>query len=147
MSSKTCAKCKLVFPFENFSPHRRMRDGRQSYCKPCSRKWHHENQEYVKQKNAAWRKANPNYQRAHQRLVKLGATEKWVAEMIDKQGNRCAGCLRGFDGTREHVDHCHETGKLRGLLCRECNLTLGFVSDSIETLTRLIAYLKEAEAY
>ena len=41
-----------------------------------------------------------------------------------------------------HVDHCHKTGKVRGLLCVRCNIAIGQVRDSVETLRRMIAYLE-----
>jgi hypothetical protein len=149
MDAKACAKCKQVLSLDRFSPHRRMRDGRQSYCKPCARTWHHEHKDYVVRKNAAWKKANPDYARDHWRLRQLGASKEWVVAQIEKQGNKCAGCEKSFVGHREHVDHCHKTGTLRGLLCRECNLALGYVRDSEATLTRLAAYIarQEAEAH
>jgi len=41
------------------------------------------------------------------------------------------------------VDHCHVTGKYRGLLCNRCNTSLGFVNDDIELLENMVKYLKE----
>jgi len=41
------------------------------------------------------------------------------------------------------VDHCHVTGKYRGLLCNRCNTSLGFVNDDIELLEKMVNYLKE----
>jgi hypothetical protein len=68
--------------------------------------------------------------------------------MFDAQGGRCAGCLTEFcKGRREHVDHCHTTGRVRGLLCRECNLVLGYVKDDAATLSRLASYLSMPEAH
>ncbi|MGW5519265.1 endonuclease domain-containing protein [Nocardia africana] len=55
----------------------------------------------------------------------------------------CPGCERRFDETvRRYIDHCHETGAVRAALCRECNLVLGQVRDSPETLRRLADYLE-----
>ena len=147
MDAKQCVKCDETLPTSMFSPHRRMRDGLQSYCKPCSRNWHHEHPEYVKRKGLEWRRKNPDYARKWQRMNKLGASPSWVDEQLSKQSNKCAGCLCDFSEIREYVDHSHVTGKLRGLLCNDCNLVLGRARDSIETLRRLADYLAEAEAY
>ncbi|MDQ1746247.1 MAG: hypothetical protein QOD07_510 [Frankiaceae bacterium] len=57
--------------------------------------------------------------------------------MIAAQGGSCATC----DGKPEHVDHDHATGKVRGVLCFNCNQALGNVRDSVQTLTRLRSYL------
>ena len=67
--------------------------------------------------------------------------------MLEKQGGCCAIC-HGDDPkspTRVnhwYVDHCHTTGKVRGLLCNACNRALGNFGDSIENLERAILYLK-----
>lgn len=65
-------------------------------------------------------------------------------QMRALQGGVCAVCgsERHDDGTDLHVDHCHETGVIRGLLCRGCNIGLGCFKDSIESLRAAIAYLE-----
>lgn len=70
--------------------------------------------------------------------------------MLKKQGYRCAICSRHEDecatGNSKHahlyVDHCHETGRVRGLLCLQCNHVIGYAHDSIETLSSAITYLR-----
>lgn len=68
--------------------------------------------------------------------------EDW-ARLYEAQHGRCAGCDRTlkFDKST-HTDHCHKTGIVRGLLCRQCNHALGKVSDSPLTLRRLAEYLE-----
>jgi hypothetical protein len=72
-------------------------------------------------------------------------------ELWDCQEGKCAGCEKSFAhpihkllkmGERPEVDHDHETGKVRGLLCRKCNDFLGKIKDNRETLERLRAYLE-----
>lgn len=59
----------------------------------------------------------------------------------DKQNGQCAICgISPKD--RLVVDHCHKTGRVRGLLCRKCNLGIGYLKDSIEFLSKAIEYLK-----
>lgn len=66
--------------------------------------------------------------------------------MLIHQNNRCKLCDLEFDfsskKTAPHVDHCHETGKIRGLLCNDCNIALGKFNDSVEKLQRAIYYLR-----
>lgn len=61
--------------------------------------------------------------------------------MLDKQDGVCAICLN-IDPVRSlAVDHCHTTGKVRGLLCRNCNQGLGQYNDDVDNLKRAIEYL------
>lgn len=64
--------------------------------------------------------------------------------MLVRQGGVCAICGGPPDGRwkRFHVDHCHKTGRVRGLLCRKCNNGLGNFGDSVETMRKAIAYLR-----
>lgn len=65
------------------------------------------------------------------------------ALLYEKQKGLCAGCERTLlFGRSTHVDHCHGRGVVRGLLCRECNIALGNLHDSPETLRRLAAYVE-----
>lgn len=66
-------------------------------------------------------------------------------EMLEAQNGCCALCevsLEGRPTTRIHVDHCHDTGVVRGILCPNCNSALGKFGDSVERLRRAIRYLE-----
>lgn len=69
-----------------------------------------------------------------------------VEEYLRRKEGDCDICggrtERGGHGGWMHIDHCHETGKLRGTLCRKCNMNLGVYGDSIEKMERAIAYLR-----
>jgi hypothetical protein len=58
-------------------------------------------------------------------MRRYGITVAQFNEMWDKQGGRCAICPRPFAKT-PHIDHCHISGKIRGLLCFTCNIRLGW---------------------
>jgi hypothetical protein len=64
---------------------------------------------------------------------------------LTKQEHKCPGCERGEkeNGKRLAVDHDHETGAVRGLLCSDCNLVLGLARDDWNVLKNLIDYLAE----
>jgi hypothetical protein len=81
-------------------------------------------------------------EQAKRRKNKYGISNEAFIQLIEKQNNKCAGCLIEFkdDGER-HLDHCHKTGAIRGLLCRNCNLAVGNAQDSIAILIRLTEYL------
>jgi hypothetical protein len=70
-----------------------------------------------------------------------GISEKKFKEMEKKQNFRCFICKQMFPPWRLSVDHCHETGLNRGLLCRNCNTGLGMFKDSKKLLGRAIFYL------
>ena len=78
---------------------------------------------------------------------KYGMTFEEFDAMLSDQNNACAICgtkepskNRGRD-KRFHVDHDHQTGKVRGLLCKSCNIALGEVKENIHTLKSMIEYL------
>lgn len=86
-------------------------------------------------------KRNKNYQLRH----KYGITIQDFNAMLEAQGNRCLCCNTQFGLLRAHrpyVDHCHQTGKVRGLLCTECNGVLGHSHDSPKVLRRCARYLE-----
>jgi hypothetical protein len=70
--------------------------------------------------------------------------------MLIKQEGRCAICSLSETSRDRNdkikvlsVDHCHVTGKIRGLLCHSCNVGLGLFKDNIDTIQNAILYLKE----
>lgn len=65
------------------------------------------------------------------------------AEISEEQGNVCAICGCIEQRKRLVVDHCHQTGKIRGLLCSPCNLGLGSFKDNIVSLQGAILYLEK----
>lgn len=67
--------------------------------------------------------------------------------MLLKQAGKCAICSGPPNGKDPyfHVDHCHKTGKIRELLCSVCNTGLGSLQDSVNVISRAIAYLQHHE--
>lgn len=78
-------------------------------------------------------------------LRKYGLTEQDWAMLLAAQGGRCAICRTdtpGGRGERWHIDHCHEAGTVRGLLCHNCNVGLGNFKDDPSLLIAAADYLK-----
>ncbi len=72
------------------------------------------------------------------------STAQWQ-QLMKRQNGKCAGCDLVFGNERWNcacVDHDHETGEVRGLLCTQCNLALGHVKDDPEILRKHILYLR-----
>lgn len=77
-----------------------------------------------------------------------GMTVAEYDALLASQGNRCAICRATKAGGRGrfHVDHCHETGRNRGLLCHLCNVALGNARDDVRILFAMIEYLGKHQA-
>jgi hypothetical protein len=80
--------------------------------------------------------------------VLYGLTLESREELLSKQNGKCAICQRpvSFDGASRHrgahIDHCHATGKVRGILCGGCNHAIGKLGDTLEGVLRAVEYLK-----
>jgi len=82
-------------------------------------------------------------------LKKYGLTEAQFYDLLDKQDGKCGICEIGISGIINryrlaHVDHCHSTGKVRGLLCRKCNVGIGMFGDGHEVASKAVEYLQNA---
>lgn len=79
---------------------------------------------------------------------KYGLTPEEVDTLFEAQHGRCRICTvvlmrGGSEAQSMAIDHCHETGKVRGILCHHCNRGLGFFKDDVARLRNAIHYLKE----
>lgn len=127
--------------------------------KAKSRKYDKDNSEKVKARQKAYREKHKEEKRLYQQIRHSKPEEKrrwreagWKHQgiggitftdyefLVEKQENRCACCKQ----TSERVlvpDHDHETGCIRGLLCRQCNLGIGCLGDTLEGVTLAYEYL------
>jgi hypothetical protein len=125
---KYCPRCERELSLGEFGSNRSARDGRTAYCRPC----HNEvGKETAKRLYGSTREY-------HLRR-RYGITVAEVDAMIEDQGGFCATC----SGEPQHVDHDHDTGRVRGVLCSNCNQALGNVRDNPEVLQNLIDYLAD----
>lgn len=70
-----------------------------------------------------------------------GITLNEALDMLAKQGNACALCKISLNEKSMNVDHCHKDGHVRGILCGKCNRAIGQLGDTIEAVSRALAYL------
>lgn len=84
------------------------------------------------------RKRNSGESRASRIRRKYGLDPDGYARLWMEQGGRCAICVTDKD---LYVDHCHSTGRVRGLLCHTCNTGIGFMQDDAERLRRAAQYV------
>lgn len=79
-------------------------------------------------------------------LKRYGLTVADYNAILLAQGSACACCSKkaNNDGRRLFVDHCHETGEVRGLLCQPCNTAIGLLGDNLEGVKNALSYLQES---
>lgn len=80
--------------------------------------------------------------RRYNRKSLYGISHDDFVALLAAQKDACAGCGTALTEETAHVDHCHATKKVRGLLCRKCNLALGHANDDPLILRRLATYLE-----
>jgi len=156
---RDCRKCATPKPEDAFY---KRKDGRlYRECSDCmraaSKGYYLANPDYQKNKSREWREANQERVRAYrttnrrqsyltESARRYGITARQFEEMLSSQGQKCATCAKPFDWsdkqTKPHIDHCHQTSKVRGLLCNRCNTVLGLVEENKGLLSTLIEYLK-----
>lgn len=136
-----CAWCeKLIFPTREYQRHRDIVCSEQ-----CLREALTERKERLKEAEA--------YQRANSqrvRLLKYGLSPKQFEVILELQKHKCAVCGIAFDTKvrirHPHIDHCHATGIVRGILCGRCNIAEGLLG-SLKNAKRLVAYMEKNELF
>jgi hypothetical protein len=151
---RTCRKCgkeKCSFEFSRSK-------NPAVWCKLCcalsAAKWRSENPERVLQQEEARSKSThrrryyfERFGRTYRMLKTYGISVAEYDRRFDEQGGVCAICLRSPSETNARwdclsVDHCHLSGKVRGLLCAHCNQAIGMFRDSSDMLKRALRYLE-----
>jgi hypothetical protein len=136
---KVCSKCLVEKPVDQFLVYK---SGRQkgivySRCKEC--------------KNAASRAYDRDKKRDSVLRSVYGISAEEYDCMFKQQDGKCAICFegvapspcgRGRTRTRLDIDHCHETGRVRGLLCRRCNTGLGHFLHDVKRLASAMEYME-----
>jgi hypothetical protein len=165
-SVKRCSGCGEDKPSSGFSRARRSRDGLQTYCKACHRRYYEDNRERLREQHRNYQELHRDRLRAHHQAYYQQNREsfRWSALMrnygvsaddyvriLAEQGGRCAICAGppcgpGAKGGFYHIDHDHRTGAVRGLLCHHCNAGLGHFRENPEQIRKAAAYLESQES-
>ena len=132
---RTCRTCGQEQPITEY-----YKTGRKSDKDPDQR--HHECKTCTK---ARLKESHcpETYRRQHLQRS-YGITPEQYSELLEKQKHKCAACHTTEPGGKHNifvVDHSHATGKVRGLLCKDCNIALGLLKDNTDTIANLIRYL------
>jgi hypothetical protein len=126
--TRRCLDCDLVKRLEDFPRNRNDEQGRHTYCKPCHNA-----------RGAETRQRLYGGSRHYHLMRRYGISAAQADAMLEEQDGLCAICQ---ERPAEHVDHDHETGAVRGLLCFNCNGGLGQFRDRVDILKKAIAYLE-----
>jgi hypothetical protein len=155
--TKVCTKCLQLKSLDSFNKKKKSKDGLESWCRKCtskaSKKVRTENPNNMKRLRAKWKADNADKEKLNNKSYHL--CKYWpnlspkeallkYNDLLKKQEHKCAICARHSDEfkNRFHVDHCHNTTKVRGLLCFNCNVMLGNSLENLETLQKAILYLR-----
>jgi hypothetical protein len=132
MALKTCSHCEEELPLDSFKKNKDGKLGRHSICKICC-----SNRDKMRYANG------DTYAVRLKKLYGLSVSE--YEEMYNEAGGCCQVCgvKESELNRRLAVDHCHSTGKVRGLLCGKCNTALGQLDDDLNRISSLYSYLKE----
>ena len=133
---KKCSKCKEIKQLNEFHNSKNGKLKVHHYCKMCHSGYR--KQKYVYNKSKC---------RDAQLKSKYNLTELELNKMFIAQDKKCMICKNQYSSASRQsglqVDHCHRTGKVRGLLCSNCNIGLGMFKDNIHILESSILYLKQ----
>ena len=129
------------------------REDKLVHCPTCkkatSTAYYKNNKNECKNKTNAWRKKNPDRVRSIWLKSIYGITGEQYRLMFDNQDGNCAICYRHQDRVNKTfcVDHDHTTGKIRELLCEDCNLALGTFNDDPIRFENAASYLRKHKKF
>ena len=132
---RKCKKCGEEKEINLFVKAPKCNQGRTYECYSCRR-------EYM---NGIYKETTYSTKRKHLLMKNYGITIEDYNEMFSKQKGRCAICNKHQSDLERtlNVDHCHSTGKVRGLLCQNCNTGIGLLQDDCDVLLSAAKYLQE----
>jgi hypothetical protein len=153
--------CKTEKPLNAFGVHSRRTGVKHCWCRECTnfkaKEWRKKNPKKVAANSKKWREQNAERAAALRRRGHLkslyGLSPEDYEKALSEQRGCCAICgaaehaskTRGGQH-RFHIDHDHKTGRVRGLLCANCNRMIGQAKESVDVLWEAIAYLEEHKA-
>jgi len=145
---KRCPRCEETKPLDAFFKSSGTKHGYSVYCRLCMvarhDKWRRQNLDKARVASKKWREENPRLSKDHKLRSTYGIPLGTYEQLLATQQGRCAICGTTDPGGRGdfHIDHCHETNTIRGLLCHGCNVGIGHLRHSIKLLKAAIHYLE-----
>jgi len=150
MKNQICTSCNKLKEIKSFE-HQKNRKNPRKKCKKCriSERVYTDEQRESRKKYALEQRNNPAYFEKYknsslQRNYNINLSD--YKKMLKNQKERCAICKNKFKSSKNtHVDHNHNTLKVRELLCSGCNAGIGLLKENIKTLKSAVEYIKRHE--
>ena len=136
---KVCTACGANLPVSEFTINRRCRDGLHTQCGPCRSRIQ---QHYGNRHDPRFPGLTINRRRQMWSKYRI-RPEHYLAALKAEGGCWICSKPEGKPFSM-HIDHCHKTGKIRGLLCGDCNAALGHLHDDPDIAMCLVGYLKQS---
>lgn len=144
---KYCSKCRLSKEPEKFHVSHNEKDGLQPWCIDCRKEHARRNPGPRRAAVKRWQKRNPEIvkkKRRERTLAVYGLSPDEFLTLLARQNFKCKICQESI-GSRAHIDHDHETNRIRGCLCTQCNVGLGMFKESKDLLAKAITYIAANE--
>jgi Recombination endonuclease VII len=144
-STALCLKCLQNKPHAEFYKDQRRRDGMQAWCKTCQAGYNRVYSRTTERGKRRYGALTPAQRRTRKVKFEYGVDPDTYDRMLSEQGGVCALCKKPETMKNRKnlcVDHDHQTGKVRGLLCQRCNQGLGWLGDTVEGLEAAIEYVR-----
>lgn len=144
---KYCPGCEQNKPRSEYYTNKTTLHGLNVYCKACCYKrhdkWRLANKDKAAEQARRWRANHPRAAKDYGIRARYGLPLGSYEKLLTEQEGKCACCGSSKPGGRGdfHVDHCHDTGKIRGLLCHGCNVSIGHFDHDTSLLEKAILYL------
>lgn len=153
---RKCLHCNLEANSEEdlamFVSNPRGKYGRENICNECSNtrsaEYKKNNSEKVRESSRKWARENRDKNRSTHYKHRYGIVLDDYNRMFEEQDGYCGICgtHQARFKKRLAVDHCHETGDVRGLLCDDCNKGLGNFKDNVDYLSKALQYLRAVDS-
>lgn len=128
---KVCRTCSRSRPIDEFGINIANRDGRTFACAFC--------------RSLAHVPLDPRVRRDRYLRSKYDIGLVEYEAMLIQQDGRCAVCIDPLGGRSPHLDHNHQTGKVRGLLCSNCNTAMGLLRENPLVMLSMVRYIANHE--
>lgn len=138
LENKKCASCGNVKSADDFTKRSRGGVNRQSMCKDCHNAYCRDRYHKVHAKRRVFARLKKKYNLEAHEYDRMYKAQKGMCKICGEHQSNLK--------TKLHVDHCHVTKKVRGLLCFNCNRGLGSFRDNVEWLAQAISYLEDSRA-